>query len=177
MPRYGASHPHSKKRVRSRVHEMQALELRKAGATYDAIGKQLGLTREGARRAFLRAMALMRDDIVESAEEYRQFLIARLDSLLLRVWPAAMNGDLAAIDMARKLIVEQAKIRGVYQTNITMQQQNMVVATTPPAIREIMIEIPSMLEHDTTSKTPFIDERDIPALERQVDAIVSPNEE
>lgn len=65
--------------------EMQALQLRKAGASYRTIGRQLGISHEQARRDVEQALSYIRDDVAQDARKLRDLELARLDDNLLKV--------------------------------------------------------------------------------------------
>lgn len=91
--------------------ERQALDLRLAGATFDAIAERLGYAdASGAMRAVKRAMT---STLQEPADELRQLEAGRLDRLLLAVWPAALEGDAKSVAQARGLIDQRCKLLGL----------------------------------------------------------------
>lgn len=91
--------------------ERQALELRKAGASFDAIARQLGYAdKSGAYRAVTRAL----DGVLnEAAEELRALDAERLDRLLLAVWQPALGGDHKAMDRALRILEQRARLLGL----------------------------------------------------------------
>jgi NTP pyrophosphatase (non-canonical NTP hydrolase) len=95
--------------------ELEALELRKAGATYDQIATRIGITREGSRRAVKRALAALSAECTEVAEEIRSLELERLDAMLLGVWDKARKGDLLAIDRVLKIQERRARFLGIDQ--------------------------------------------------------------
>ena len=91
--------------------ERQALELRKAGASFQAIADKLGYADpSGAHRAVVRALA---STIQQPADELRPLEAERLDRLLLAVWPDACNGDDRAINRALQIMGQRAKLLGL----------------------------------------------------------------
>ena len=99
--------------VLAKDHEANALELRKAGATYKAIGKQIGLTAEGARKCVVRALAELKSVCTERAEEVRQIEAERLDAMTLGLWDKARRGDVAAVQACLKVMERRAKLLGL----------------------------------------------------------------
>lgn len=63
-----------------------------------------------------------------SKQEMLQLELSRLDALLGITWPMAMAGSLAAIDMARKIVVDQAKVAGLDPEKIA-QESNTIGRT------------------------------------------------
>jgi Homeodomain-like domain len=90
---------------------MQALALRAAGATYKQIAGELGVSEPTAWRLVQQESAKI---IRETAAELLELELTRLDRMLMAVWPAVINGDLAAIDRALKIEDMRAKLLGLY---------------------------------------------------------------
>ncbi len=89
----------------------QALELRKSGATYQVIADQLGYkTRDSARKAIYSAL---KDITRESAEDVRTLEIARLDALMLALWPKARQGNETSVDRILRIMERRAKLIGL----------------------------------------------------------------
>lgn len=107
----------------------KALELRKAGLSYPKIAAQLGYN-DGAAAQKVVARELQAIT-AEPAMELLALEVARLDTLLAGIWEEAAKGkDLAALDAARKLIMDRGKMLGLVTQKIEVQ--------TPP--REAMWE-------------------------------------
>lgn len=89
----------------------RACELRLAGATYVQIARELGYaSHTSAMRAVDQGMATR---ISESAEQVRTQELARLDALLLGLWPAARKGDTAAVDRVLRVMERRAHYLGL----------------------------------------------------------------
>ena len=94
-----------------RERAQQALDMRLAGVTWARIAERLLYADEsGARHAATRL--LDRTDFA-LATEYRDTEGERLSRLLVAVWPAAVRGDLAAVESARKLIESRVRLFGL----------------------------------------------------------------
>jgi hypothetical protein len=77
--------------VADRVRRAKALRLRADGATYAEIAAAVGYAGpSGAYKAVMRAIPELDQ---EAALELRRLQLARLDDLLLQVWPVATNRD------------------------------------------------------------------------------------
>lgn len=114
------------KQVSSRERECQAIELRKAGHTYQHIAEQLGWSNaSGAEHAVKRA--LMRT-IQEPADDLRTLECLRLDTLLSGVWQKAIGGNLQAIDRVLAILSRRAKLLGL-DAPITFNLQQIVNET------------------------------------------------
>jgi LPS O-antigen subunit length determinant protein (WzzB/FepE family) len=94
--------------LKARQHEEQALELRLSGASYAQIGEALGMTAGGTFKAVERALARQTAETNEKAEKLRRFEVARLDRLLMGIWPRARSGDEKAA-RAGRIDAEQAQ--------------------------------------------------------------------
>ena len=80
----------------------RAVELRRAGFSYDDIGIELGYANcSGAWKA---AQAALKAVQSEAVNEYRALNEQRLEALLTTVWDAAMDGDLKAVAAARRIV-------------------------------------------------------------------------
>lgn len=83
-------------RIKAHDRHLAALELRKAGATYQAIAEQLDyVDASGARKAVDSAL---KATLREPAEEVRELELTRLDAALLAIWRRIQQGDDRAID-------------------------------------------------------------------------------
>ena len=72
------------RRVAAHDCQLRALELRKAGATYQAIAEQLGYAHaKGAYKAVTSALKLT---LREPADALRELEVARLDAMPLPLW-------------------------------------------------------------------------------------------
>lgn len=92
--------------------ERQAIELRRAGATFDDIAKALGYaTPQGAYLAYHRA--LKRTLVEAGADDMRELELDRLDRLQRAVWSRALQGDIQAINTALKILDRRAKYLGL----------------------------------------------------------------
>lgn len=98
-------------RIRTAAREASALELRKTGATYEAIAQSVGYSdRSAAAKAVSRALAAT---IQEPADELRRLEGERLDALLGAVWPEAMTGRRSAVDSCLRIMDRRSKLFGL----------------------------------------------------------------
>ena len=119
----------SKRRIAAKEKQAEALELRKAGLTYDAIAARLGYTNKTS--AYKAVMTALNDLRREPAEEVRRLEVERLDALWQRLWDRLnMAGPLKLSDLgqiiqyALKLSERRAKLLGL--------DQPMKIAPTDP---------------------------------------------
>jgi len=112
MPR-GKPSKNSKQMARGAATEREALELRKAGATYHQIADRMGISVSGAHAAVTRALKALREETSEEAQSVRQLEIDRLDAMLLGCWEKARRGDAAAIDRVLRIQERRSKYLGL----------------------------------------------------------------
>ena len=99
------------RQVRAHERHLQALELRKAGVTYEVIAGQLGYaTASGARKAVVSAL---KATLREPAAELRELELARLDAMLLPLWRPVQAGDEKAVDRALRIMERRARLLGL----------------------------------------------------------------
>ena len=94
-----------------RVAERQAavLQLRRAGLPFSRIAEQLGISIGYANKLATRALVEYRISAHSDAGDLTALSLARLDGLLLVLWPKATAGNLGAVD--RVLAIEQRRAR------------------------------------------------------------------
>ncbi len=91
--------------------DAQACRLRSAGLTYAKIAEQLGFASAGnAYGAVIRAL---RDVVEESVEQLRTLEVMWLDRLQAAIWPAALAGDLKAVDRVVRIVDRRCKLLGL----------------------------------------------------------------
>lgn len=101
----------SPRRVETVERKRQALELRKAGATYDQIAATVGFANRGG--AYKAVKAGIREILREPAEEVIQLECARLDEMLRALWPGVMRGDPVSIQRALGVMERRARLLGL----------------------------------------------------------------
>jgi hypothetical protein len=90
----------------------QALELRRAGWSYDDIAEEVGYAnRSVAYKAVKRAIAAITR---ESATELLELELTRLDDMFSGLYEAARAGDNFSVDRALKIMEQRAKLLGLY---------------------------------------------------------------
>ena len=115
----------------------EALELRKAGYSYDHIASAVGYSSRGsAREAVMRGI---KEIVREPAEEVLALELARLDEMLIKALESARNGDPQAIDAVLKIMNRRSKYLGMDSPEKIIQVEG---ATSSPAqARQIMKEL------------------------------------
>ncbi len=104
-------------RISAAERRAKALELRKHGMPYRAIGAQLGISEAQAHNDVQRALQALAALELDSAAEYRTMELERLDTLTVasaRVLSAAGDGmRLAAIDRLLRISESRRKLLGL----------------------------------------------------------------
>lgn len=101
----------SPNRIAAAEKRARALELRKAGATYEKIAEHLGYANRGnAQRAVQTAL---RDITAENAKEVLAIELERLDSILVGLWGNARSGHLGSIDRVLRIMERRSKYLGL----------------------------------------------------------------
>ena len=101
----------SSRAISAAQKQRKALELRRAGASFDVIAQQVGYSSTGG--AYKAVQTGLKKLVREPGESVRKLELERLDRLLLAVWHKAVNGDLGALDRALKIIAKRCEIEGV----------------------------------------------------------------
>lgn len=112
MPK-GARRETAKSMTLAKQREKDALELRTRGFTYDRIAESLGISRAGAAECVRRALAALKVETEEKAEEVRDLELKRLDRMLEIAQAAADQGELGAIDRILRIQERRSKYLGL----------------------------------------------------------------
>jgi hypothetical protein len=97
----------------ARDREVEAIKLRRTGATYAEIAAALGYKEHtGARDAVQRGM---RKALQEPADELRELEAARLDAAQAAIWPDVMLGETKAVLSLVRIMERRAKLLGLDQ--------------------------------------------------------------
>ena len=101
--------------IEARERERVAMELRKAGATYQQIGAQMGVSEVTAYRVIRRAVERLNKLVGDEATGMRRLELERLDQIMLSIWPHVKRGNLQAIDRALKCMERRSRYLGLDQ--------------------------------------------------------------
>ncbi|MFE9742990.1 hypothetical protein [Streptomyces sp. NPDC006477] len=96
--------------IKTRERQAQALELKKAGATYEEIAKALGYTHRSSARQAVKA-AIDRIGL-EPAKEVVTMDLMRLDEMQKRLTAAMRAGDISVIGMLMNVMRERRALVG-----------------------------------------------------------------
>ena len=95
--------------------EIQAIELRRNGYTFDQIAIEMNLNnRTHAWRIVQRAL---KRNVTEAVDDMRILEAERLDRLQYASWEKAVGGDLRAIDTSLRIMERRAKLFGLDAPN------------------------------------------------------------
>jgi len=109
-------------RIKTIDKDRQALELRKAGMSYDDIAKRLGwASKSGAHHAVRRSLDRT---IQEPANELREVENARLDALFMAMFPRALTGNEKAVDRCVRIMERRAKLLGLDRPDVVDVKTN-----------------------------------------------------
>lgn len=103
----------SGRRLTAAERKEKALELRKAGCSYQAIGDAIGTSKQQAHRTVTAALVEIRTQTAEEAEDLRRLELERIDALFFEAYSKARQGNLAAIDRCVRLSERRCKILGL----------------------------------------------------------------
>ena len=120
------------KTIHTREKSLKALELRKAGASFDQIGKTLGMTRQSAHALVKREHDLLKAVCQETASELRQMELARLDEIQLKLWDK--RGDPRAADTLLRLFERRSKLMGL-DAPVKIENENSSVISSEITIQ------------------------------------------
>ena len=91
--------------------QARALELRKAGLTYQQIADALGYgSHSAAQKAIQSGLKAI---IREPAEELRTLELERLDKMLASHWPAVTKGHVRSTEVALRIMERRAALLGL----------------------------------------------------------------
>jgi transcriptional regulator len=101
----------SKDRINARERQGKALEMRKAGYTYQVIADNLGYyDRAAAEKAVRRALERITE---EPAKEVLKLELERLDAMLTQLWNKVGSGKIEAFDRVLKIMDRRARYLGL----------------------------------------------------------------
>jgi pantothenate synthetase len=109
----------------------QAVQLKAAGLTYAAIATEMGYANRGT--VFRIISEALRAQNVEAVEELRNLEVARLDTLQLAMWPAAMSGDVHAASVVTRVIMTRCRLLGLEGPSVlTVDAEKPRTLVVPP---------------------------------------------
>ena len=112
-PPRGAASLTSPRRMGAAAKQVQAMQLREAGVSFEKIAETVGYRdRSGAYKAVMTGLTVTR---LEPATKLRRLELRRLDKLMLQLWPKATGNppDLAALDRLLAIMKRRAALTGL----------------------------------------------------------------
>ena len=97
----------------ARERRQKAFEMRKAGASYEQIGKALGISMQAAHKHVKKHLQQIAEKTDEDAREVLKLELARLDQMLLGLYQNAKSGKEGAVDRVLKIMERRAKLLGI----------------------------------------------------------------
>lgn len=98
----------------ARLERMRTvIKMRRAGSSYDDIGKALGLKASRAFEICMKALNITCNRFAADCAPLRELEGQRLDALLAAAWGAAMDGDLDAIATCARLVQQRTDMYGL----------------------------------------------------------------
>ena len=112
----------------------KAFELRKAGASFAKIAKQLRISSATVHKYIHATIKAYHDEARETSKAMITLELSRLDDMTLGIWSKARAGEYKAIEAMIKIMERRAKLLGL-DTMQTAKQIN--VNITPDQIAEM----------------------------------------
>jgi len=101
----------SKARIGNRVQMQRALDLRSTGASYDGIGRGMGISKTRAYQLVTAALADLDEELKAMADGLRALELLRLDAIAYAHWERRDNPRNA--DVILKVMERRAKLLGL----------------------------------------------------------------
>lgn len=120
----------------TRLKDMQALDLHMAGVTFERIAEQLGYANRG--NAWRSVHRLLDRQEAEGADQLRAVEGARLDRLLVAIWPTAIKGDLKAQAECRR---NRESYRRLFGLDAPVKIDARISDATDSAIAELAAQL------------------------------------
>jgi hypothetical protein len=110
MRRNTGNHPD---KVNADERKRQAIAMRRTGATFEDIGRALGISTQAAHKAVKRALAELAAMTMDEAASLRALELDRLDRMQAAIWRNVTSGNLSAVDRALRIMERRAKLLGL----------------------------------------------------------------
>jgi hypothetical protein len=141
MARGKGESPTSPRRIEAVEKRRKAIELRKAGATFQDIADAVGYSGPGAAH---KAVKVALDEMIrEPTLDLINLELMRLDALLMTLFPQALKGSLGAVDRVLRIMERRAKLLGMdapTQVSFTWESEILELIekgwVTPDEVRE-----------------------------------------
>lgn len=113
MPKGKQGGKNKGKNITAQDRRLQAVQLRRNGATFDAIGKAIGISTARAHKIVTEELDRSAKQLNNETEQLRQLEVMRLERLLVSISTAITNGQLGAVDKAIKISERLSKLQGL----------------------------------------------------------------
>jgi hypothetical protein len=100
-------------RIRAQERRAKAIELRRAGLSFAAIGAELGVSKQTAHKLVQNELKDLSTAIREQADELRAEEADRLNAAAAAIWPAVLKGQLRAQEVFIKNRARYADLLGL----------------------------------------------------------------
>lgn len=120
-------------KAQSEHRKLNALELRKSGATYRQIARQLGVSHTQIMRDVQSSLAEIAQQREQEAKQLRELEAMRYDALQSSIWMRAVKGDIGAITTVLKIMQQRAQLLGLNEA--TKHELNVLIDVAPQVIR------------------------------------------
>jgi hypothetical protein len=100
----------------------KAIQMRTTGATYEMIGKALGISEVAAWRHVQKGLARLHEKMTAEAETLRTETVRQLEAILAVHLPRALDGDVKSGNLAIRALAERAKITGLVKAQPVVPQ-------------------------------------------------------
>jgi len=105
--------PNSPRRALTTVRKLEALKMRLESATFEEIGDKLDISRQAAHQLVATALADLRADVNETADDLRQVEMLKLDALERGLIKKANKGNIPAVLAMLKIMAKRDALVGL----------------------------------------------------------------
>ncbi len=102
-----------KRGIQAEEKRRRAVDLRRAGFTYEQIADKVGISRGYACKLVTSALKRIREETNEITEDVKALELQRLDELFRTAYQAVLDGEVRAIDQAIKVMDRRARLLGL----------------------------------------------------------------
>ena len=111
----------------------QAVDLRRRGLTFEAIGKEMGISPQAAHQLVTLSLRDFRTDTAEAVEDHRRLELARLERIVEIMWPQVEEGRGDAVDRVLRVAQRKAALLGLDLRTPEAVNQHLHVHAAPVA--------------------------------------------
>jgi len=151
--------PTAPRRVTAAERRKQAVLMRQAGATYEAIGEKLGISPQAAHKTVDKALTKTQRETSEAADKVRQIELSRLDAMQAALWLSAVKGNHGAVDRILRIMERRARYLGLDALDESaneLQWQDIAkrLGLEPAEVKEMVRKMRSAREGAQTKPAP-----------------------